>query len=98
MTWFHGYVAEVPNARFREGPGEPLTPAISVTVIATSRRGAASTYEGTVFGWDLVYSHMETWDHNPTPAELDEVIPVRFRSHSRFEIPPEFTIPTKEHA
>jgi hypothetical protein len=78
--WWHGYQAEVPD--LSKSDDGSLGPALAFTIIGDTpkpREEMPPTYDGTVFGHELTFAYVTTWDHEPSDEEKEAVQPEQYR-------------------
>jgi hypothetical protein len=68
--FWHGYQAEIPEPlRDSLGAGTALT---IIADTPTTGKEAPHTHLGTVFGHELTFTYLTTWDHEPTDSEKEQ--------------------------
>lgn len=75
--YWHGYQAEIPELL-----EDSVGPVVGFTVVAESPlpgEEAPKVHLGTIFGRELVFKYVCTWDHQPTEAEREEAQLAQFQ-------------------
>jgi hypothetical protein len=75
--YWHGYCAEIPGLVHDKWGN--VGPALAFTTIADTRQDARETYQGVIWGHELTFVHVATWDHEPSEQEKETVQPERYR-------------------
>ena len=75
--FWHAYQAEIPQAL-----EDSLGTGMAFTVIAdtpTTGKEAPDTHLGTVFGQELTFKYLTTWDHEPSDNEKEQAQLAQFQ-------------------
>jgi hypothetical protein len=66
--YWHAYRAEDLPAIISE-----LGPSMAFTVVEDQRKEAPAVYRGALFGVEIAFNYITTWDHRPSVAEKEKV-------------------------
>jgi hypothetical protein len=75
--FWHAYQADMPKTL-----EDSLGAGMAFTIIAdtpTTRKEAPETHLGTVFGQELTFRYLTTWDHEPSEAEREQAQLAQFQ-------------------
>jgi hypothetical protein len=68
VGYWHAYRAEDLPALIAE-----LGPSMAFTVVEDQRKEAVPVYRGALFGEEIAFNYVTTWDHRPSDAEKEKV-------------------------